>query len=133
MSFASDRYFSLKINALNGENAVSVAIDAAADITFPGPGVEVEEDLDSEPTAALSREVALGGYEVHLVRRGFSNHPGGSEYTSDYAICSFEGPLPLFEAPDKIDQSAAYVAALEAAELAAATHAIQPSTRNKRL
>lgn len=134
MSFASDRYFSLKINALNGGNAVTMAIDAAADITFPVPGVEAdEEDLDLAPTVALSKEEALGGYEIHLVRRGYSNQPGDSEYTSEYAVCSFEGPGPLFGEPDRTDQSAAYVAAIEATELASATYASQPGTRNKRL
>ena len=129
MSHASDRFVSLKINALNGTHAIALALDAGGDIVFPGPGEPSDdEDLDDTCQVMLADEKALGGYEITVVRRGYSKSPQGSEYTAEYGVSKFTGPGPLFEDPDITDTTSSYVAALQCRELSSST---QPATKQK--
>ena len=129
MSHANDRFISLKINALNGVHAAALALDAGGDLAFPGPGeTSDDEELDDTCQARLADEKALGGYEITLVRRGYSNSPGASEYTAEYGVAEFVGPGPLFGDPDITDTTHSYVAALQSKELSSST---QPAPQQK--
>lgn len=91
---------------------MNLALDAAGDYVFKDEAPEWD-DADDLP-APVDMEVfecpSMGGYEVVLIRRAYSNTPGGSAHSADYAVESCSGPGAIYQHPDIQDKSEAYLA-----------------------
>lgn len=136
MTYASDRFACVKVNALNGIQARKTALDAAGGIYFEGPGEPVDDPDECLPNDndALDHEKDLGGYELLLIRRGYSESYAGSEFEAEYAVFSFKGPLPCFEGNDHItDSSPGYLAVMQSRELSEKTQPVAKKVRTGRL
>lgn len=120
--YASTRRLTVKVNALGGERAMDLALDAAGDRVFSESACEWDDaDLpDPKDTEAFEFD-ELGGYEVVLLRRAYSNSPGGSAHSADYAVEAASGPIPIYENPDIQDRSEAYIAEKNRIELSGNT------------
>ena len=118
MTISKARTVRLEINALGGERAMQMALEKAGDLGFSRRCPEWdEEDLPSIGDHASFHETAAAGYEVIVVRRGYSNSESSGEFDADYAIAQCSAALGLFANPDMVDGSGEYRAALDQAQL----------------
>ena len=119
----NDMVYTFQVNALNGEAAYWLALDNAGNFLFENDAdFDMGENLSSITIDyhPLAKCTELGGYEISVVRRGYSR-AGGNDFHSDYAVSSMDGPYPLYPKPDIFDRSPKWAATLAALNLEEST------------
>lgn len=115
MSFATAKRMVIRVNALGGERAMLLAMEKAGDIHFSERDPDWDDDdFPHMKNHASFSEKEAAGYEVVVVRRGYANTEGGSEYDADYGVVSCSEPRPFYDDPDTVDPSGEYQAAYRA-------------------